>query len=212
MIGGGSSSSAAGAIILPAMHHHHQPEFMASICMDSSLSSSSSMLPHFNPFPPQPAGFEAAPGLFGLPPSLAAQLVGVGGPSAGECGTVDEEYLQKSHSSTMTASYHGFPSIYWEEMEPAKPVEKPLNEHPDSLSTGNDSPPREPGEFIYFTTSDSDPSSQASRASSTYSKSESSTARLLHQQEEVERICSGLNKNAYGICSNFPIIFVVEEL
>nr|GLL31201.1 myb-related protein Hv33 [Ipomoea trifida]GLL35086.1 myb-related protein Hv33 [Ipomoea trifida]GMD14350.1 myb-related protein Hv33 [Ipomoea batatas] len=86
MIGDGSSSSAAGAIILPAMHHHHQPEFMASICMDSSPSSSSSMLPHFNTFPPQPAGFEAAPGLFGLPPSLAAQLVGVGGPSTGECG------------------------------------------------------------------------------------------------------------------------------
>nr|GMD38000.1 proline-rich receptor-like protein kinase PERK8 [Ipomoea batatas] len=63
-----------------------------------------------------------------------------------------------------------------EEMEPAKPVEKPVNEHPDSLSTGDDSPPREPGEFIYFTTSDSDLSSQASRASSTYSKSESSTA------------------------------------
>nr|GMD71825.1 myb-related protein Hv33-like [Ipomoea batatas] len=92
MIGGcgGGGGAAAAALILPAMHHH-QPEFMASICMDSSPSSSSSlhtnMLPHFNPFPPQPAGFEAAPGLFGLPPSLAAQLVGVGGPSAaGECG------------------------------------------------------------------------------------------------------------------------------
>nr|GMD62583.1 transcription factor MYB83-like [Ipomoea batatas] len=90
MIGGcGGVGGAAAALILPAMHS--QPEFMASICMDSSPSSSSSMhtnmLPHFNPFPPQPEGFEAAPGLFGLPPNLAAQLVGVGGPSAaGECG------------------------------------------------------------------------------------------------------------------------------
>ncbi|XP_019186588.1 PREDICTED: myb-related protein Hv33 [Ipomoea nil] len=84
MIGGATAS----ALILPAMHHHHQPEFMASICMDSSPSSSSNMLPHFNPFPPQqPFEEAAAAGLFGLPPCLAAQLVGVGGPSAaGECG------------------------------------------------------------------------------------------------------------------------------
>nr|GME03854.1 myb-related protein Hv33-like [Ipomoea batatas] len=112
MIGGGSSSSAAGAIILPAMHHHHQPEFMASICMDSSPSSSSSMLPHFNPFPPQPAGFEAAPGLFGLPPSLAAQLVGVGGPSTGECGFLGDYmhtftlYLSTSMLQTLKFWYN----------------------------------------------------------------------------------------------------------
>nr|GMC57986.1 serine/threonine-protein phosphatase 7 long form homolog [Ipomoea batatas] len=60
-----------------------------------------------------------------------------------------------------------------EEMELAKPAEKSLNEHPDSLNTGDGFPPRE---FIYFTTSDSDLSSQASQASSSYSKSKSSTA------------------------------------
>nr|GLL19821.1 uncharacterized protein LOC109176337 isoform X1 [Ipomoea trifida] len=60
-----------------------------------------------------------------------------------------------------------------EEMELAKLAEKSLNEHPDSLSTGDGFPP---GEFIYFTTSDSDLSSQTSQASSSYSKSKSSIA------------------------------------
>lgn len=48
-----------------------------------------------------------------------------------------------------------------EEMEPAKPTtvnfENSLNEDPDSLTTGDGSPPRESG-FIYYTMSDSGPS------------------------------------------------------
>nr|GMD01570.1 uncharacterized protein LOC109166971 [Ipomoea batatas] len=60
-----------------------------------------------------------------------------------------------------------------EEIEPAKPIERSLNEHPHSINTRNRFPP---GEIIYFTSSDLDPSSEASRGSSSYNKTESSTA------------------------------------